>query len=48
MRIGGERAALALSGSAAMGLANGDGEGVKLIEELDAGLRGVGGKGHAS
>jgi len=47
MRIGSERATGAMGGAAAMGLAHGDREGVKLVEEARLGDRRIGGEGQA-
>jgi len=42
-KVGRERAALAARGSAAVGFADGYGEGVEVVEELGVGWDGVGG-----
>lgn len=47
MRIGGQRATHAVGGAAAMGLAHGHREGMKLVEKARLVLRGIGGEGLA-
>jgi len=44
MRIGGQRATRALGGAAAMGLAHGDHEGMKLVEKARLDTGGIGGE----